>query len=329
MKLLFPSKSNKISDLIKLNQNNRSLKDYVSTIKQECAKRRSNFSTSELHTAAVSIFINGLDNELFRKSLKQQNPKDLNAAYDMIKNIKTESESNFFNVENDITENKNDKIVQLTAKVDYLQKMIVDLQRTILRSLPQTTIDRNARQNFSPKQPYIKRINTWQPNSRLRTDGFQKRNNNLTQNTFDHRGNRSNVRCYNCDKIGHLQRDCWRRNSKFRRLYEENDEQEAEEEKEMSEMTEIGSAMSADVQGYFPKRVDENCAMMAKEDLELKIPSKKFNIKQTAADQSVPKVKQYPTDVVLLDKYINGNQLTRSEMKKRQEVTIYDCYYLQ
>ena len=85
--------------------------------------------------------------------------------------------------------------------MDYLQKMIVDLQRTILRSLPQTRIDRNARQNFSPKQPYIKRINTWQPNSRVRTDGFQKRNNNLTQNTFDHRGNRSNVRCYNYDKF--------------------------------------------------------------------------------------------------------------------------------
>ena len=30
----------------------------------------------------------------------------------------------------------------------------------------------------------------------------------------------------------------------------------------------------------------------------------------------MPKVKQYPTDVVLLDKYINGNQLTRTEMKK-------------
>ena len=96
--VLFPSKSTKISDLIQLNQikqNNRSLKDYVSTIKQECAKRRNNFSRSELHTAAVSIFINGLDNELFRKSLKQQKPNDFYAAYDMIKNIKTESESNF------------------------------------------------------------------------------------------------------------------------------------------------------------------------------------------------------------------------------------------
>ena len=49
---------------------------------------------------------------------------------------------------------------------------------------------------------------------------------------------------------------------------------------------------------------------------ELKIPPKKFNIKQTAAAQSVPNVKQYPTDVVLLDKYINGKQLTRTEMKK-------------
>ena len=73
LKLLFPSKSNKISDLIQLNQikqNNRSLKGYVSTIKQECAKRRSNFSTSELHTAALSIFINGLHNELFCNFLK-------------------------------------------------------------------------------------------------------------------------------------------------------------------------------------------------------------------------------------------------------------------
>ena len=37
----------------------------------------------------------------------------------MIKNIKTESESNFFNVEKDITENKKDKIIQLTTEVDY------------------------------------------------------------------------------------------------------------------------------------------------------------------------------------------------------------------
>ena len=51
--------------------------------------------------------------------------------------------------------------------------------------------------------------------------------------------------------------------------------------------------------------------MMAKEDFELEIPPKKFNIKQTATVQSVLKVKQYPTDVVLLDKYINGNQLTQ------------------
>ena len=128
-------------------------------------------------------------------------------------------------------------------------------------------IERNSRQNFSPKQPYIKRINTWQPDSRLRTDGFQKRNNNLTQNTFDHWRNRSNVCYYNCDKISHLQRDCWRQNSKFRRLYEENDEQEAEEEEEMLEMTEIGSTMSADVQEYFPEKADENFSMMAKEEI--------------------------------------------------------------
>ena len=69
-------------------------------------------------------------------------------------------------------------------------------------------------------------------------------------------------------------------------MYEEKDEQEAEEE-DMTEMTEIGSSISADVQGYYPRRVNENCAMMAKEDMELKIPVKKFNkLKKHKTNQS-------------------------------------------
>jgi len=154
---MFPSKSSKTTDLIELNkikQSDRPLKEYVSFVKQECAKRRHNFSAEEINKTAVSIFINGLENNLFRKALKQQNPKDITSAYEMVKNIKSEGESALFNLnEKNQNVSNNNEIVELKAKVEFLQKMIVDLQRTVLKSidLRNNRFNNNKVNEFKPQ----------------------------------------------------------------------------------------------------------------------------------------------------------------------------------
>ena len=91
LKAMFPSKSSKASDLINLNQirqNGRTLQEFVSHIKQECAKRKANFTGGEIQSVAVKIFISGLENELFRRTLKQLQPTNIDSAFNAIKILK-------------------------------------------------------------------------------------------------------------------------------------------------------------------------------------------------------------------------------------------------
>jgi len=181
LKRMFPVDSNKVVDLINLNQlkqDGRPISEYVSIVKQACAKRKSNFNNAELQRFAVKIFVAGLDDPLFKRSLKQLGPKNIDEAYKEIKNIK--SENNNYNCRKiESTQNKchncSENYKTLTNKIDYLQRLIVNMQKSVF----------NLTQN-STRLP-------------------QRQNNNFISKQKPHN---SDIKCYNCGRTGHIQRNC-------------------------------------------------------------------------------------------------------------------------
>ena len=201
MENLFPQHTNKTTDLLQLNQikqHGRSLAEFVSNIKQECAKRREHFNQDELQRAAVSVFISGLDNELFRKVVKQQQPSNINSACELIRNLKPEDNSNVFKlaVEDGLNcSHCNQEIKHLSSKVDYLQKLIVDLQRSILKGSI-------ANENSFKRSANVQ-------HQRFSSNQHQRSPNYNYQRPYNDQ--KRQIKCYNCGKLGHLQRNCRRR----------------------------------------------------------------------------------------------------------------------
>jgi len=195
LKVMFPIKSTKASDLMNLNQirqNGRTIADFVSHIKQECATRKCNFATDELQSIAVKIFISGLENELFRRTLKQLMPKNIDEAYAAIKNVKEGKDCvrQMQSKENGCTQCTS-HIKELANKIDYLHKIITTLQRSVMEITSKP---------FSREQYPRRQANAPPP-----------------------RNNRPPIRCYNCNKIGHLQKFCRNQRRNFRQLsYDDN-----------------------------------------------------------------------------------------------------------
>ena len=201
-----PEKANNVSNLVNLlqiKQCGRTLDAYLVQVKQECAKCRTHFSSEELQTIAVSVFISGLDNNLLKKVLKQQKPNTIDNAYNLIKHIKPDTNSNVFklqSVNDNINCSCNEQIKVLTTKIDYLQSLIITMQKSLIHK-------HTYNKQFPNQKPQYYNNNNQQQQRRT--------NQNHTGNTA-----RQPPRCYNCQRPGHIARNCRNNVSRFRNVYE-------------------------------------------------------------------------------------------------------------
>jgi len=307
---MFPQQSNKTTDLLKLNQvkqNGRSLQEYLSTVKQECAKRRSNFSSNELQQVAVSLFISGLDDELFRKALKQQNPSHIDEAFKLLKNIKSESESTFFKFNEKTNECKNcsEEIKNLSSRIDYLQKLIVDLQRTVLSKNSHRSFQNNQRNNNNYNEQQKRKYEPRQQERR----GFSS--------------SPKLPRCFNCGQLGHIQRHCQKKISHFRRMAE-NEESSLHSYSVQSDRVNWPKEQDAVSSPSAPECLENYCAVISREKcnsnsghlnckkgMQTLDSQKKLSYKDT-----LQKNKYYPKDVLLLERFVNDERILRKEKKQ-------------
>jgi len=285
LKEIFPLRSSKSSDLMQLNQlrqNGRSLRDFASAIKQECAKRKANFSSAEIQSIAIKVFISGLENELFRRTLKQLNPPNINEALDAIKNLKEEDEHMVRGL-NDNEKHCSDcdlKIKVLVDKIDHLHNLVATLQRSIA--------------GLSYNRPMQKNLYSQLPTNSKNYSPRQS-------------GNRPPPRCFKCNKIGHVQRFCRNQSNKFRHMdYVEND----------SYIDEHQGLDRQSVRSNFGSNEDGAQILALNEDEKLSTTVINFPTMQRKVkkyERHSLHTTKYPDDIVKMERFINGEKLSKQE----------------
>jgi len=304
---LFPLKTNKTTDLLELHQirqSGRTLEAYASVVKQECAKRRNSFQSNELQRVATNIFISGLDNELYRKAVKRQNPANVEEAVKLLKNLKpVDGDATFCKVEESSNKcNCKSLIDNLVDKIDYLQKLVIGLQRNFMtKNNANSNTNRNINNNYNERQKF-------QSSTRF------NQQHNLRSN--------KQIKCYTCGRFGHISRNC-RQNTTNRVRNLEYDEMPPESESNDDKFS--TQTFVSNVTGQ------QNCALIVEKipkcdfqtlSLNEQNNTKPINKKQPKKPvnkQSKIFASKCDSDVLSIEKFINGGSLKKNEYKNAKK----------
>ena len=184
IKTLFAKKESStspIAALLKTKQgSNETLKDFRTNLRCIAFDNISHYDSDKKEKCLITAFINGLADRIAAKAVKMVEPKTLDEAYKLAKKqIKCNSPKNsedLFVLRNN---NNNHEVSDLRRKVYELENLVKILQRQVSGML-------SYKGNIQP--------------------GPQFANQNLRSNP--QMSNIQGVKCYNCNKMGHIARDC-------------------------------------------------------------------------------------------------------------------------
>ena len=177
--------------------------------------------------------------------------------------------------------------------------MVTDLQRAVLRPLSQQPHQMTNTPSASRGQNRWNNGPTPTPKTSWQRVPYRRNN---RQNGVG----RSTLRCNVCNKLGHLANSCWYNRSNIRRIYED--------EKEFSNEGENKSMISER-----EEECEGNCAVIfkekEKENVKLYSEAVKLGIGKEKRERE-KKERKFPKDIVLLERYINGDIIKRKEKKE-------------
>lgn len=226
LKDLFKEKKSSISPILKLLQikqkDCQSLRDYISELRIEAFTVMRDYSPDEREAMMVSAFINGLHNTDLTIALRLKKPSTLEEAYDLVKKDvsipKNLVESNLRKIEtdnyNNVTEsNVITEILSLKTEVLSLKNQFTSLISILGKQLPNTN---TFKQNINNRDFVNKGRNNYRP----------VYDRPLHNNVFKYQPNRGKpnhrlpaIKCYNCQKEGHIARYCREgRTSNYRKI---------------------------------------------------------------------------------------------------------------
>jgi len=247
-----------------------------------------------LQRYAVQVFIAGLDDPLFKKSLKQLSPKNIDDAYKEIKHIKSVNENYTCRKVETSQQNCNkcdENYKTLTHKIDYLQRLIINMQKSIFNLSQKST-----------RTPF-------------------RQNNNYAQRP---KNQSSDIKCYNCGRLGHIQKNCRVKNNKLRFISNNADYQD-EQSFENESIDKLSDCSRQTI-------VSNNCALIQEQENENSVNENqsKFSYaaklrQQKAKHYGHYNSKSYPKDIVLLDKFINSLPMSKDEkyaVKSARSMTV-------
>ena len=274
LKILFPKKTNVTSsllDLLNIKQNSLSLREYILKIKNVVVSNI-DIPKNMHHKYAVEILLKGLDDRQIASAVKLQNPLTIDEAEKLIKSVIKKDENNFSTSVNRLMNDRNNMNFNQGSEIADL-KNEVKLLREIIMSLKSQIGDKfnqsRPRRNLGFSRP--NQFKTYQDNRN--TNNYNRQSTSWQQVPFS-----SNKRCYGCGKEGHIQRACPSR-------------------RRVNEL-------------HFPMSSDIDTTTESVEEPEFPTERQGHEHPQINLIKSQPKnnskIKSFPRDIELADKYING-----------------------
>jgi len=158
-------------ELLKIKQQpGQNIKEYLSAIRIQGMKVLHNKGAAEREVLLVMAFINGLKSDKLTKVLEQLKPKTLDKAFELIKNEQSDTFDEEVNLFA-INERHTCNCSSYKREIERLSKLVEDLQKQFIA--------------FSQRQ----------------ARGADDRNRKISNFV-------RTAKCFNCDRIGHLARDC-------------------------------------------------------------------------------------------------------------------------
>ena len=154
--------------------------------------------------------MHGLQNKRIAKALENENLKDLDAAYAMVKReVKKDGGSDVERC--NIVVREENELEKLKAEIRYLKEQISSLNQTI-RNLYKGTSNNYSKQMNNTHGPFNNTYYNSRQQNPIQSNVFKRRSgdNSVPQgfnNSNYYNTNRSRE-CYNCLKEGHIARDC-------------------------------------------------------------------------------------------------------------------------
>lgn len=190
LKKIFKKKESDASPLIKLldikQKDGQSTREFLSEIRIEGFKLLKNLSVTEREKQLVIAFTEGILNEKISIAVKALQPKNLEAAYKLVKEEELHNkEQNYFSrkiecsdneIKSECNEKYEDEIKALRNEILLMRKQINSLLSMVVKN---KNVNTSSGTRYQQANKPIK--NSWQQN---------------------------NVRCYNCEREGHLARNC-------------------------------------------------------------------------------------------------------------------------
>ena len=172
---IYKSKDSKISiitELLQIKQNDLSLREFLTKLRVDLFKSQPEMNSVSRERTLIFAFLFGLNNKKVAAAVQFLQPSTLEEAYNFVKKeVKKENKENIRQIKTSY--NSSDEINALKKKVAELEQIIINLSRDI----------KNGRTTF-------------------------RRTNKTFSNEFrDRNGQINDVKCFNCDSIGHLVRD--------------------------------------------------------------------------------------------------------------------------
>jgi len=215
LKSLFVKKESEASPLMKLleikQKVGQSIREFLSEIRVEGYKLMKKCTNVERENLMVIAFIDGILNQKIAVAVKALQPKDLDAAYKLVKKEEiNNNQGDYFsrkilahNNEADEKSKYEEEICSLKNEMSLMRKQINSLMRMLMTQTENTNSRGRIWHNGI-------RNNNWQ--NGIRNNNSQDNTRNTGWQTVERRNNSRNTTaqflCYNCNKEGHLARQC-------------------------------------------------------------------------------------------------------------------------
>ena len=288
---LFPCRTNATCELVELNklkQNGKSLMDFCTTVKVNCAKKLNIFSNEYLQQVGKEIFINGIDDPNLRKALELQKPDSLHEAYELVRELKVEQsdihcrkleddDTNSMGCDDDLEirnlnmKSSNPKLLSLEKKVDSIILTLQKLENYIMSKSADT------------------------PNKYVqsgRRDAYRQ-----------HQKFKDEKRCFNCGSFKHLARNCFKNRKQF-----------GERKNNFRLLQDVENNDNENNSIHF----SDNCSIESLEhesNFECKTMNTESGKKRVRTFSNKKATKHYPQEILELENYVTGRSINKETVK--------------